>query len=168
MASVSSSGRSASSSTLGYRAEQQVGQWLTKAGWELLHHRWHCRWGELDWIALTPKLANAHPEEADLKQTDFERTQRAHHQTRDQELVFVEVKARRRGNWDADGLLAITPQKQAKLWQAAELFLSEHPCWATLPCRFDVVLVRVAGKAPGGSSAEQFIIQQHIPNAFSL
>lgn len=137
MASVSSSGSSASSSTLGYRAEQHVGQWLARAGWELLHHRWHCRWGELDWIALTPKPASAHLEKADL-----ERTRQTHNPTLNQELVFLEVKARRRSNWDADGLLAITPQKQAKLWQAAEVFLSEHPRWAGLPCRFDVVLVR--------------------------
>lgn len=164
MASVSSSGSSASStSTLGYRAEQHVGEWLTGAGWELLHHRWHCRWGELDWIALTPKPTNSPSEEASLKQARQTENQPLH-----QDLVFLEVKARRRGNWDADGLLAITPKKQVKLWQAAELFLSEHPQWATLPCRFDVVLVRVAGKATEEGSNERLIIQQHIPHAFSL
>jgi len=139
-----SSQRKSSTSNLGNRAEQLVGQWLTSAGWELLVHRWHCRWGELDWVALSPAGGD-----------------------RPQELVFVEVKARRRANWDADGLLAITPKKQAKLWQAAELFLMAHPHLAELPCRFDVVLVGVKPTSrPSQDDAESLIIQHHIPNAF--
>jgi len=142
MASASSSRRSPTAD-LGKRAEHLVGQWLTALGWELLYHRWHCRWGELDWVALTPKQEGQR-----------------------QELVFLEVKARRRRNWDADGLLALTSQKQAKLWQAAELFLMEHPHLADLGCRFDVVLVEVSGAAGGDRPPAHLTIRQHIPNAF--
>lgn len=124
-----------SNSSLGSRAEQQVGEWLAAAGWELLHHRWQCRWGELDWVAIAP------PQPPDPRS-----------------LVFVEVKARSRGNWDGNGVQAITPAKQAKLWQAAELFLAAYPDLATLPCRFDVVLVLVEG--------DRLTLHQHIAHAF--
>lgn len=100
----------------GQLAEQFVAQWLQQQGWQILAQRWHCRWGELDIVAIDP-------------------TQSC--------LVFVEVKARRRGNWDADGLLAITPTKREKLAQAAQLFLAANEPLAALPCRFDVAAVRI-------------------------
>lgn len=114
---------------IGVLGEEFVAQWLRSKGWIILHRRWRCRWGEIDIIArqqpdekhpsrLTPNTQHSPPL-----------------------LVFVEVKTRSRGNWDAGGLLSITQQKQAKLWQTAQSFLATYPHLADYPCRFDVALV---------------------------
>jgi putative endonuclease len=103
----------------GALAEALVAQWLIDQGWDILERRWHCHMGELDLVAYrcsTQPKAIAH-------------------------LIFVEVKARSSGNWDADGMLAVNGQKQAKLWRSARLFLASHPHLAELPCSFDVALV---------------------------
>lgn len=110
---------------LGLWGETLVAHWLVAQGWSLLHHRWRSRWGELDLIAQQPNFS---------KPTQGSRSSTA-------TLVFIEVKTRGQQNWDADGLLAITPQKQAKLWKTAELFLASDARYADLPCRFDVALV---------------------------
>lgn len=115
---------------VGFLAEALVAQWLIGQGWEILQQRWHCRWGELDLVASSGSLV-------------VDRKGQAQLQVQAQPVIaFVEVKARNRTNWDADGLLAITPQKREKLWQAAELFLADYPHLATFPCRFDVALVQ--------------------------
>ena len=113
---------SQSKSEIGLLGEALIAEWLKSQDWAVLHQRWHCRWGEIDLIAQQP----AKPSQTRSPLTT---------------LVFVEVKTRSGNNWDADGLLAITAQKQTKLWQTAELFLSSHPELAELPCRFDVALV---------------------------
>ncbi|HEY9617330.1 MAG TPA: YraN family protein [Microcoleaceae cyanobacterium] len=114
-----SSSQPATPSDPGALGEAFIAQWLQARGWAVLYRRWHCRWGELDLV-----IAQQDPESDRLLS-----------------LAFVEVKTRSSGNWDADGLLAITPQKQAKLWKAAQYFLADHPQLAHLPCRFDIALV---------------------------
>lgn len=117
--SATSSSKNADAA-FGNLAEQLVATWLEQQGWTIVQRQWHCRWGELDLVARGREEAIASSSEL---------------------LAFVEVKARRRGNWDSNGLLAITAKKRAKLWQTAELFLATFPELAQLPCRFDIALV---------------------------
>lgn len=102
-----------SAHSMGQLAEDLVAQWLIGQSYQIVARRWHCCWGELDLVALTP----------------------------DKILVFVEVKARSRGNWDAGGRLAVTPKKQIKLTRSAQSFLAMQPQLAEHPCRFDVAIV---------------------------
>jgi putative endonuclease len=113
--------------------ENLVAEWLQQQGWEILHRQWRCRWGEIDIIAL------GRGQESEINRGNANSPFPIPHS---QTLAFVEVKTRRRGNWDADGMLAVTTTKQAKLWQTAEIFLSTRPDLAHNSCRFDVALVR--------------------------
>lgn len=97
---------------VGDRGEILVAQLLQANGWKILATQWHCRWGELDLVVCDRQW-----------------------------LLFVEVKTRSDRNWDADGRLAITAQKQAKLIKSASEFLGQNQQLATLSCRFDVALV---------------------------
>ncbi|MEG4110788.1 MULTISPECIES: YraN family protein [unclassified Microcoleus] len=129
----SNSSQSPNSRDIGTLGENLVAEWLQQQGWEILHRQWRCRWGEIDIIAL------GRDEESEINIGNENSPFPIPHS---QTLAFVEVKTRRRGNWDAGGMLAITTTKQAKLWQTAEIFLSTHPDLANNSCRFDVALVR--------------------------
>lgn len=135
---------------LGTLGEALVAEWLQSKGWQILERQWRCRWGELDLVAT------------------FEGSKGAL-------VAFVEVKTRSRGNWDADGLMAITVQKQAKLWHAARLYLAQHPNWAEANCRFDVALVACRRSRESNLSGlatalhlqnQHLILQDYIENAF--
>jgi putative endonuclease len=106
------------SSVLGQKGENLVAHWLQQQNWSILARGWTSRWGELDVVALR-------------------------REGRAVWLAFVEVKTRSQGNWDEDGLYAITHSKQTKLWKTAQLFLAKHPHLGEANCRFDVALVNV-------------------------
>lgn len=135
---------------LGDRGEALVVAWLQREGWKILAQQWHCRWGELDIVAYHPPPHLC--------------------------LAFVEVKTRRRGSLDREGRLAVTRQKQRKLWRSAEVFLSKHPHYSDFPCRFDVALVArdvvddqsvLMTQARSGSQPSLALID-YIANAFQL
>lgn len=100
---------------IGVLGEQLTSQWLKSKSYRILYHSWRCRWGEIDLIALDSK---------------------------ENTLVFVEVKTRSSGNWDSDGLEAISPSKQTKIIRTATFFLAKYPQYAEFYLRFDVALVK--------------------------
>jgi len=138
----------------GLLGEIFVAEWLVQAGWQPIAHRWHCRMGELDLVAVW----------------------RGNETSEISAIAFVEVKTRRQHNWDAHGALAITAQKQAKLWQTAQLYLIKNPTFETLPCQFDVALVTyqpeavTKGVPPDAVHKSNcwFWMQTYIPHAFAL
>ena len=130
---------------LGDRGEALVADWLQQQGWSILAQQWHCRWGELDIVA----------------------------RSRAGGLAFVEVKTRRRYSIDQGGRLAITPQKQQKLWRAAQQFLLEHPGHSDSPCRFDVAFVTqetvpAALMTQTTDAQPPLALVEYIENAFQL
>lgn len=140
---------------IGSLGEELVAYWLQTQGWSILNRRWRCRWGELDLVALQSQTQSSQAREHVAQAT----------------LAFVEVKTRSSGNWDTNGLLAITPQKQAKIWKTAQLFLAQHPALADLTCRFDVASV-YCKQLPSSRSpllvCGQADLQSHLPSSLSL
>jgi putative endonuclease len=137
---------------LGLLGEAFVATWLRSHGWQILHQRWTCRFGELDLVAQLPKENSL--------------------------IAFVEVKTRSQGSWDEDGLLAVTPAKQAKLWKTAQSFLVKYPHLVDYPCRFDVAIVK-RQRSPSKQSVRrssqfsqvvaghELTLQTYVPNAFT-
>lgn len=66
-------------------------------------------------------------------------------------IVMVEVKSRPRGR-RGDGLLAVTPAKQRRIYHAAQVYLMKRE-WLAFPVRFDIVEITMDGL-------------WHVPNAF--
>ncbi len=122
--------------TIGKIGEQFVAQWLISQGWQILHERWRSPGGEIDIIAQ-------------------------HYNSNT--IIFVEVKTRKRKNWDHDGILAVTPQKQEKISQTASYFLGEYPQFSNFICRFDVALVHHRPCSHHGSKNPNLMIKKGKP-----
>ena len=112
---------------IGTLGEQLVSEWLIAKNCQIIHRQWHSRFGEIDLIAKGQSGEGA---------------------LRCEMLAFIEVKTRSEGNWDADGLLAVTRSKQKKLRTTARYFLVRYPHLSEMPCRFDIALVRCEAKRP--------------------
>jgi putative endonuclease len=107
---------------VGVTAESRAAAYLVGRGYAITARRFKSKVGEVDIVAR-----------------------------RDAELVFVEVKARRRLD---DAAWSITPRQQKRIVAAAEAWLADHPDDGACNIRFDVILVARTGHA------------QHIPAAF--
>lgn len=101
---------------IGQTAENYACSFLLKQGYQLQKRNFHCRFGEIDLIMLSPE----------------------------QELVFIEVRWRK--NCDFGGALAsITKQKQQKIAKTANYYLQQQALH-NQPCRFDVIAIVAVNK----------------------
>ncbi|MEH2407420.1 YraN family protein [Nostoc sp.] len=135
---------------IGQLGEDLVAQWLQSTGWVILHRRFSSRWGEIDIIAQYDEKSG------EAKQ----QSQHSALNTQHSVLAFVEVKTRSLGSWDAGGRSAITPQKQAKIWRTAGMFLAQYPEKADYSCRFDVAIVycqRISKTLTGVTPTEEAV-----------
>ena len=94
---------------LGQWAEQQALGFLQAQGFVLIAMNYHCRYGEIDLIV-----------------------------EKDQELIFVEVKARSATQY-AQSCETISSSKQKKIMKSALCFLNAQPQFQEFYCRFDVI-----------------------------
>jgi len=86
-----------------------VEQWLLQQGLSSYRRNFNSRLGEIDLI---------------MHDADY--------------LVFIEVRFRK-SSYFGSAVETVTVQKQQRLIRAAEYFLVQHPDFAELPCRFDVI-----------------------------
>lgn len=91
---------------------------LESHGLRIIARQYRCRGGEIDLIAVDR-----------------------------QRLLFVEVRARSRRS-HGGAAASVDRRKQCKLARCAAFFLSQHPQWNHLPCRFDVIAWEPADAAP--------------------
>ena len=94
---------------LGQWAELEAARRLKTAGYDIVAHNYHSRYGEIDLIALQQR-----------------------------QLVFVEVKARTSSQY-ASAVESITLVKQVKIIKTALLYLQAQPGLLEYDLRFDVI-----------------------------
>lgn len=118
----------------GYNGEMLAQRILARKGFRMEALNWRAgKLGEIDLVAY-------HPEQG--------------------LLVFVEVKARRSGQYGAPQE-AVHPRKQAQIAAMAEAYLAQHPTGNQVQIRFDVIGILY----PGGGKPIQI---EHIEDAFRL
>jgi putative endonuclease len=105
----------------GIAAEEAAARRYRAEGGRVCAARWRCPEGELDLVVDFPA-----------------------------EVVFVEVKARRRHAAEA-----VTPRQWARIGAAASRYLAEHTD-GTRPCRFDLALVDRTGRLERIENARSF------------
>ncbi|MDF5723768.1 MAG: YraN family protein [Rhizonema sp. PD37] len=150
---------------IGTAGENLVAQWLESQGWRILHRRWRYRQGEIDIIAQKDELGTNNFSECSSPSPI---------------LIFVEVKTRSPGNWDAGGRSAIALKKQTTICRTAQMFLAHYPDKADYSCRFDVAIICCQQKskelaavtftqqaiASSSVAGHLLILQEYIPAAF--
>lgn len=126
---------------LGQWAEQTALLFLQSQQYQYVNKNYHSRFGEIDLIVK-----------------------------RDNELVFVEVKARSAGSY-AEACEVISYSQQRKIIKTAQFFLQRYPNYYNFDCRFDVICFDFAQKLaktvqPDFSKLQYD--QQWIKHAFTL
>ena len=126
---------------LGQWAEQTVLLFLQSQQYQYVNKNYHSRFGEIDLIVK-----------------------------RDNELVFVEVKARSAGSY-AEACEVISYSQQRKIIKTAQFFLQRYPNYYNFDCRFDVICFdfpqKLAKTVQPDFSKLQYD-QQWIKHAFTL
>ncbi|MBN3910268.1 MAG: YraN family protein [Nostoc sp. NMS1] len=170
---------------IGHFGEDLVAQWLQSTGWIILHRRFSSRYGEIDIIAQHHGVTGKEQESTGEYPTPHSPLPLIPRggptfPTPHSMLIFVEVKTRSSGSWDAGGRSAITLQKQAKISRTAGIFLAQYPEKADYSCRFDVAIVycqRISKNqtaiiatqealATSSVAEYKFKLQEYIPAAF--
>ncbi len=126
---------------LGQWAEQAALLFLQSQQYQYVNKNYHSRFGEIDLIVK-----------------------------RDNELVFVEVKARSAGSY-AEACEVISYSQQRKIIKTAQFFLQRYPNYYNFDCRFDVICFdfpqKLAKTVQPDFSKLQYD-QQWIKHAFTL
>jgi putative endonuclease len=113
----------------GQEGEAEAERYLRRKGYRIVARNLRSSLGELDLVAEDGKV-----------------------------LVFIEVKARRTGQFGG-AIHAVHRQKQQKLVRLASQFLAQRH-WMERSCRFDVVLLE--------ATTANSLKVQHIQNAFEV
>ncbi len=113
---------------LGRRGEDVAADYMRENGYNIRDRNWSCRRGELDLVC-----------------------------SHGRDLVFVEVKTRKKGSM-LRAAESLSPKQQAKLARAASIYLSMYNLWSR-SCRFDLVALEVDAND---------VTLEHVQNAFDL